>query len=234
MYSPPSPPSEVFYPELPLPLNHQLPSRSCLGLPKRYLNAQYKTTILPIVLPIVLYNGPKRYKGPRTLLEAYPKPTLLLHTLKANFLVPLNETSIEELLQGGAEAPAELLLKAGGSGQMDALFAQRGKAIANLLRQSSYKVAAACYAAIKSQQEIQLFLEKFCTLGPETKEEVMGAVERIMERDRVTSHAKGLAEGLSKGRAEGLSKGLSQGRAQLLKELHQAGVIDQTLATSLL
>ena len=53
-----------------------------MGLPKRYLNAQYKTTILPIVLPIVLYNGPKRYKGPRTLLEAYPKPTLLLHPLR--------------------------------------------------------------------------------------------------------------------------------------------------------
>ena len=79
-------------------------------LMRQHLEEGHKT--LPLIVNICLYNGPKPYQGPITLLELFEHPDIAKkYLVEAYHLVDLRSDSIENIEQDKKAALAGLVLK---------------------------------------------------------------------------------------------------------------------------
>lgn len=79
-------------------------------LMRQHLKEGHKT--LPLIVNVCLYNGPKPYQGPATLLELFEHPNLAKEYLvSAYHLIDLRSDSVQKIERDKSAALAELMLK---------------------------------------------------------------------------------------------------------------------------
>lgn len=161
---------------------------------ERHLNQGGKT--LPSIFNLVLYTGRKKYRGPRTLLDAFENPTQFLDILQSKFIISLEEEDDSKILQDKKAALAEFVLKQAEYREFCTFLAEH-KQVRILLNSSSYFMPTVLFMASRDKHRPEDII-KIANLDPITKEKIMSGLERMQREAKQKGKAEGIQETILK------------------------------------
>ena len=200
---------------------------------ERYIRKHKESTTVPMVIPILLYQGPSGWTLPRRLSEALDVPPDLLE----HFPSPIELTfAIDDLEQSllGEEVTRDQLVRDRYLAQAEmartmlwlyknpqATTGARAAALGVLLEfitetwgpDAVQPFLTYLLSAFPKQTPIRAIIEG--SLNPETRHMYMTIRDELIAQGR----ADGMADGIAKGRADGMAKGRAEGMAQMLIRL---------------
>jgi predicted transposase/invertase (TIGR01784 family) len=187
-----------------------------------------KTDKLPVVYPIIFYNGKRNYSYSTNLLDLFANKELakrILGELSPIHLTELNKISDDELARSTSYCALALTMKH--------IYDEDARVTWKMVLQAVYYtgnvdmfISAATYLAETRNIEKQDVYNIMNEIGlPKTyQEEVMTLADSLRQEGRQQGIQEGRQEGIQRGRQEGIQQGIQKGRIGLIKELIAAGL----------
>ena len=175
----------------------------------------HKTKKTPPILNICLYNGRKRYDGPRNIIDTSESPALSEKLKYRNYhVIDLHSIPISEILKHKQSAMGELVLKLGGSRNFSQwLQKDMNKEIwRKLTEEASYTVSSIRYMTGIDEDREKL-LNLINSIDNKNKE-VMATVAQQLRQEGIQ---EGVEQGIVRGRLEGIQQGIMRGRQEGIK-----------------
>lgn len=179
---------------------------------------KYKTVELPLVYPVVLYNGEKPYSHTRDIFEMFRNPEMGRETFLNPFqLIDLNDYSDDDLKKSSLIGAMELFLKHAHTRDLISFFAMIGDLLSELeaMGELDFLNASVYYLFATNKKNLShrtIFQELQKHLTPPTQEKVMTIAEAFIQ--------DGIEEGLQRGLQQGRQEGRQEGyRSLLVKQI---------------
>ena len=165
---------------------------------------------VPVIYPLVLYSGNKKYKWPKKFsIEVDGLPILDL----SSSLIELREYSLQDLLKSDKAALAQFLLKESWKKDFCKVLKDNPK-LSELISASPYAEDAVLYMVDQDQQPGEKVINTIKNLDPKVKEKVMTGLQRIEQRGRI----EGIKLGEQRGKIEGIKLGEQVGEQRGFKD----------------
>jgi len=201
-----------------------------INLWKSYLDQHPKAKHLPIIIPMVLYNGESRWSVPREFSELFSGREDFSEIIP-NFsyllldLTTYDDEKLKAFTEDLALSVILYLMKHIFSDDVESVFKNltdlfiRLKSNPNLITLLEWALQYAYHARNENDEQLNKIIEKQIERLDESKvkEVFMTAAEQIERK----GFQKGLSEGIQKGIEEGKLKGLEEGKQMLLLKLLQ-------------
>ena len=176
---------------------------------------------LPTLIPLVLYNGQAPYKGPTRLIDAYEDPDMLKKTFETHFLIPLQQTTIPQLLQEKKAALAQILLRQGDDLNFVHFLANHLPTLEKLLNESPYFYSAAFYMLKREKRHPEEIIEKLEKLDTQKRQTIMSGLEQLVQ--------EGMEKGMEVRNFE-LARTMLQDKEPIEKVAKWTGITSEQLA----
>ena len=186
-------------------------------LMKQHLDEGHKK--LPFIVNICLYNGPKPYQGPTTLLESFECPKVVEECLGGAYQVmDLRVDSVEKIQQDKQAALAEMALKQGKSRDFCGWIDLHEELLSLLSGPYNKEVYDYIYSLDPNKNAILERIERL--KDPEQRKIAMTAAQYL----RQEGMQQGIQQGMQQGMQRGIQQGMQQGRQQGIQQGMQQGI----------
>jgi predicted transposase YdaD len=201
-----------------------------------YHTTQNKTKELPIVYPIIFYNGKKQYSYSTNLLDLFANKELAKRIL--GLLAPIQLTALNQIVDDELK---ELINYCSLALTMKHIYDKDTGALLKIILQSTQRISnhviaanAITYFTETRKIDIQDFRRIIdeSDLPKDYKEVAMTLADSLRREGRQEGIQEGMQEGMQKGRQEGIQEGMQKGRQEGIQE-GQSKLIKNLLATGM-
>ena len=177
-------------------------------LMRQHLKEGHKT--LPLIVNICIYNGPKPYQGPATLLELFEHPDLAKEYLvSAYHLIDLRSDSIQKIERDNSAALAELMLKEAIRRNFCAWLDANEDKLTELAGPYNEMIFLYMLTLDPDKKGILERIEEI--KDPTQKQIAMTAAQHLRQEGRQEGIQQGMRQGIQEGRQEGIQQGIQEG-----------------------
>jgi len=206
---------------------------------ERWLTDHPRATAIPMIIPVVLYHGAEPWSAPIAFdalldIPEAARPAVAEHLLRFTYIVDdLSEIPDDRLRARAITALSKLVAVCFKHARTRAdlldILATWADVVREVSRAPNGLEALALvmrYILLVNDhvepEELRAFLDRVA--GPEAKDSVMTAGERLIQQGEERGLQKGLQEGIQQGLQEGMQQGLQEGMQQGLQEGMQQGI----------
>ncbi|WP_103896961.1 Rpn family recombination-promoting nuclease/putative transposase [Rickettsia fournieri] len=207
-----------------------------LLLCERHANNKDK---LPLICPLLIYNGSEIYNAPKNLWELFEVPKQAQKLMIEDYrLVDLQNQSDDEIVKKKHLGMMEYFLKHIHQRDMLKLwdeFLSRFKPSLIMDKESGYVYLRSFlwYTDSKVSEDKQSELEQIIVkhLSTEEKDDIMRTIaQKYIDQGVQHGIVQGIQQGIEKGKAEGVRIGESKGKAEIAKNMLSSGFALETIS----
>jgi predicted transposase/invertase (TIGR01784 family) len=194
-----------------------------MSILERYLVVNPETKYLPLICPILVYNGDKKYNAPLSFWELSNFPNLAKKYWSEGYkLVNVNDINVEELKKRPWSGILEYFLKNIRSKKILKNWEEISDILPKLAEVKigmDYISLFLYYTLTVLDKNDKMELEKFLIniLNKQKGEELMGSLAQHWKDE-------GIEIGIQKGKAQGLAEGEVRGEAKLIRKMLKGGM----------
>ena len=189
---------------------------------------------IPAIINFVLYTGKKRYKGPKNIIDAIEDPELFLESLKRNVVIELSQEEDNQTLKDKKAALVNIVLKWAKYRDFCKMIEEADFDMDALINDSSYGSSTILYMLALDKNDNEELFNKLPNLAPESREEIMNALQRIEQRGIEIGEQRGIQIGQSRGIEIGEQRGIEIGREKTIEKMVTQGYITPEVAQQMM
>jgi len=189
-----------------------------------------KTKELPLVYPLVFYNGAEKYPYSMDIFDLFGKQNNLAKEifLSPFHLIDLNLISDEEIRRHKWSGLMEIVMKHIHKRDFEAIFEHASEIfISTLVHEKmteNYIISMVTYAIRRGDiQDIDTLLQKihpYISTNPKVEREIMTGAEQLIQRGRQQGIQQGMQQGIQQGMQQGMQQGKQEERAAIVRHLY--------------
>lgn len=193
----------------------------------RHINQKPKPKYLPLIYPLLIYNGKKKYTARRNIWELFANPQLAKECFTGDYqLIDLPNMSNDETLKTQNAGMMQYLMKNIHARDMIQAWEELAQLLQNKFHitlqdiDSAYLISCLCYTSSKINEEQKPDLGRFLKNNLKNEDVIMTSLAEVWKKE---GKEAGIAEGMQQGMQQGIHKGMQQGMQQgMHKGMEQA------------